>query len=206
MVETLSEHDHARLAEAIRAAEENTAGEIFVVVARTSDDYAALPLLWSALAALIGAAIAAFLFPRMAAGALVLQEIGAFALIAAIAHLEPVRHRLIPSALKRRRVRRNAMEQFLAHNIHTTSERTGILIFVSLFERSVEIVADEAINNLAPDGAWKEMADALALKIGEGDLAGGLEAAIGAAGDILAPHFPPAAFDRNELPDSVVEI
>ena len=36
---TMTEQDHARIAEAIRAAEESTAGEIYCVVARRSDGY-----------------------------------------------------------------------------------------------------------------------------------------------------------------------
>ena len=49
----LAAHDRDRISEAIRAAEANTCGEIYVVVARAVDDFRFVPVLWAAIAALI---------------------------------------------------------------------------------------------------------------------------------------------------------
>lgn len=206
MARTLSDADHERLSEAVRLAEEKTSGEIFVVVARASGDYRAAAALAAALAALIGGIIGAALFPRMAAWLLVSQQIVAFLLLAALGLVPRFRRFLIPGAIKRARARRHAMEQFFAHNLHATEGRTGVLVFVSLFERRADIVADKAINDRAMAGEWKTIVDALTAAIGKGDLAGGLQAAIAQAGAVLAAHFPPGALDRNELPDRVVEL
>jgi putative membrane protein len=206
MTGVLSPQEHERLADAIRRAESKTSGEIFVVVARASDDYALFPLLWASIAAIVGAAIGAALFPRMAAGTLILQQLAAFALLAAGGSLPAARRFLAPAAARRRRASQYAKAQFLAQNLHATDGRTGVLIFVSLFERYAEIVADKAINDRAGAQAWRSIMHRLTATIARGDLVGGLESAVAETGAILAAHFPPDALDQNELPDRVVEI
>ena len=41
---------------------------------------------------------------------------------------------------------RRRMRQFLAHGLHKTENRTGVLIFAAVAERYVEIIADAGIN------------------------------------------------------------
>ena len=48
---TITPQDHIRIAEAIRAVEARTSGEIVCVLARASSEYAAAPLLWASLTA-----------------------------------------------------------------------------------------------------------------------------------------------------------
>ena len=65
-----------------------------------------------------------------------------------------------PTAVKRRRAGRLAREQFFAQGLHLTRARTGVLIFVSVAEHYVEIIADQGIDALVPPGTWdKAVAD-----------------------------------------------
>jgi putative membrane protein len=202
----LGPDDHRRVAEAIRAAEARTSGEIFVVVAAQSDDYRMLPLLWAGLAALLGGFAAAAIQPTVSAGSLALGQGIVFVLLAAAASVPAWRIFLVPQAVRNARCAAQARAQFFAHNLHATESRTGVLIFVSLAEHHAEIVADTLIHSRVKQELWQETVDRLTAEIGAGRLGAGLVQAIEACGAALAEHFPRRADDRNELPDRLVEI
>jgi hypothetical protein len=60
----------------------------------------------------------------------------------------------VPDSIKRRRAGRLAHEQFFEQRLHLTRARTGVLIFVSVAEHYVEIIADQGFNALVPPGTW----------------------------------------------------
>jgi len=202
----LSPEDHRRIAAEIRRAEERTSGEIFVVVAAQSGDYRVLPVLWAALFALLGGFTAAAINPDMSAASLVLGQGFVFLLVAAASLVPGWRVHFVPRAVRHARAAARAHEQFLAQNLHATESRTGVLIFVSLAERHVEIVADTAIDSKVTQNFWQGIVDRLTAEIAAGQLAQGLVLAIEACGETLAKHFPRRPDDRNELPDKLVEI
>lgn len=202
----IAAEDRERVAAAVRAAEAKTSGEIFVVVARQSDSYRSLPLLWAALAALLGGFLAAALDPTMAAGSLALGQGVVFVLIALAAFAPGWRIRFVPPMVRRARAAARAREQFLAQNLHATETRTGVLLFVSLAEHHAEIIADTAIASRVPDDFWQGIVDMMTAEIAAGRLATGLVMAVEACGTALAEHFPRQPDDRNELPDKLVEI
>lgn len=222
--------DHARISAAIAAAEASTSGEIFCVLTRRVSSYRDVSLGWAIAAALVlplamiplgfdpawipGVAEsweAAHVAGRdlavgQALAALVLLQSATFLIVLLIASLPGVRRLLTPAALRRRRTRRAALEQFLAHGLHQTEARTGVLIFAALDERRVEVIADEGIHAKVSEDVWIDAAAALTKGMGDGDAAGGFEAAIGLCGQVLAEHFPPGAINPNELSDRLVVI
>jgi len=98
------------------------------------------------------------------------------------------------------------MKQFLSRNIHLTSARTGVMLFVSLAERYAEVVADAGINNRVPQETWDGVVAGLIAHARRGAVADGFVEAITTVGALLAEHFPVTASDANELDDHVVEI
>jgi putative membrane protein len=206
VVRRLRPEEHERVAAAIREAEARTSGEIFVVVAEKSDEYRMLPFLWAALGALAGGFVTAAIMPGIAAGSLALGQGLVFALLAAIGFVPAWRMVLVPQAVQVACAANHAREQFLAHNLHATQSRTGVLVFVSLAERYVEIRADTAIDTRVPADFWAGIVDRLTAEIGAERLAEGLVLAVEACGTALATHFPRREDDRNELPDKLVEI
>lgn len=206
MGHVLAEGDHRRVAEAIRRAEMLTSGEIFVVVARESGDYRILPLVWAGLTALAAGFVTAALFPEMSAASLALGQLIVLIALAALLWIPTLRVRLVPAGLQQAAARRRAMEQFLAHNLHVTATRTGVLIYVSLAERHASVIADAAIHSRVPDGFWDGIIRSLTVEIAAGRLADGLVHAVEACGGALADNFPREPGDRNELPDKVVEV
>jgi putative membrane protein len=225
----LTPSDLAAIEAAIRDVETRTAGEIYCVVAEESGDYGETPLAWAAGAALLAPALLLLggvhvsvpdLFAGWTAeqvsqtaeraarealiGAVLLQA-ALFVLTLAIVSLAPVRRALTPRPFKRERVRRRALEQFAAKNLHRTRERTGVLIFVSFAEHMAELIADEGIHQHVDPQVWDRAMAALTEGLRRGQPAAGLAAAVGLCGEVLAERFPADPADNpNQLPDAVV--
>jgi putative membrane protein len=200
----LTDEDRLRIASAIAEAERSTSGELVAVVAQTAGDYRHL-LLWPALAALLLPAILLTIEPGTRAWMLYLAQAVAFLVLALLAHL-PVRMALVPDWMKRRRASRLAREQFFERGLHLTRARTGVLIFVSVAEHYVEIIADEGINALVPPGTWDKAVADFIEQVRAGRIADGFLAIIEVVGMRLAEHFPRAANDRDELSNRLIEI
>lgn len=231
----LSQADHQRVQAAIAAAEETTSGELFCVVASESSKYRETPLAAAAVVALLGPPLALLLGVRpgafVEAMLLVVQngwavgQAGAvdsvvtsalvgyaalqavlFALVGGLASIPAVRRALTPARLKRDHVHARAAEQF-AHRLHATSASTGVLIYASISERMVEIIADEDIHRKVEAGLWDRAVKAAVGPIGAGDPGGGLVAAIELCGQALAEHFPRReAGPRPDNGDHLAEI
>jgi putative membrane protein len=203
MVATISDVDRVRVRQAVAAAEAKTIGEIFTVVAEESDDYRFIPILWATLVALVVPLPLIFL-TLLPASLIFLIQLVAFIVLALGFSLPDVRPRMVPPGVKHAAARALAVKQFLAHGLHTTEARTGVLIFVSLAERHAEIIADAGIAAKVDGAVWQAAMDKLVAEVSAGRLADGLIAAIESTGAVLARHFPPRARDRNELPDDIV--
>src|SRR6516165_6387180 len=137
----ISDVDKRRIAGAIRAAEEKTAGEIFCVIAHACGNYRLVPIAWAALVALAVPLPLIYLTARPA-GIIYLLQLGAFIVVALVLSLPMIRFRIVPKRRMWGRAHAEAMHQFLAQGIHLTEHRTGVLIFASVAERYAEIVAD----------------------------------------------------------------
>ena len=226
----LTPKDHERVRAAVEAAEAKTSGEICCILARECSDYWEAPLAWAAGVALIGPAAAMLLGlrPAMASSlmggwtaahagfidvavgqaltAYVVLQTALFVLVALIVSWPPIRRALTPGPLKHERVRRRAEEQFVARGLQLTEGRTGVLIFASLAERRVEVIADQGIASKVAPEAWAGVCAALVDGMKKRDAGAGFAAAIERAGALLAEHAPRAPGDRNELPDTVIEL
>ena len=201
----LSRADRVRIRDAIRAAEAHTSGEIYVVVAREAAHFRSIPVLWAALIALV------FPWPLhlltdLPSGTILFAQVIVFVLIALVGSLEWVRHRLVPASIAGEAARKAAEAQFMAHGVHLTEDRTGILVYVALADRRVEVVADAGINSKISQSDLDELVKDVSAAAQVGGLADGLVTAVNDAGALLRQHFPPRPSDRNELPDRVVEI
>jgi len=200
----LTPEDHARLTEAIRAAESDTAGEIYVVVAEFSDSFRLVPVLWGALFALLLPWPLLYLTDLSIVQILLLQAF-AFVAVSAILSLPQLRYRVVPAGLAEESAHRAAELHFMAHGIHLTTERTGVLLYVCAMPRRIEVLADSGIHGKVDPATWEKTVAQIASHARDGRLADGLAAAIRSTGELLAQHFPRRPNDRNELPDRVVE-
>jgi putative membrane protein len=202
---TFSSEDKNRIAAAIAEAESTTAGEIYVVIARRSEEFRYVPVIWAALAALLLPWPLHLLTSLSTTMILVLQAM-VFVGATLIMSDRSIGHRVVPNAIAAERTRRQAYEQFLAHGVHLTEARTGVLIYVTPTDQRVEIVADVGIHSKVGESAWEELAQDITAAARKGQLVDGILNAIRKAGALLAQHFPPSARNPNELSDRMVEI
>jgi putative membrane protein len=103
----------------------------------------------------------------------------------------------------RDKVRKRALRHFTESGVYSTRDHTGILIFISLLERRVEILADKGISEKIPQNEWDDVIGGLITSIRENQMADGLCRAVELCGRKLAIHFPVKPDDTNELSDSV---
>jgi putative membrane protein len=202
-----SAQDKARITAAIRAAEQNTSGEFVAVVARASDHYVFIPLVWSAILALLfpGASLLA----GWHAGWVHIYQIQLliFIVLAVLLLSLPGLHmRLIPAAVKRTRASRMARAQFYGQGVQLTAHHSGVLFFVSLAEHYVEIVADKGIHEKLGEAHWQGIVDAFVARVRQGRVVDGFVDAIGACGAAMARHYPPDPNDTSELSDGLIEM
>jgi putative membrane protein len=221
----LDDAGRALVAEAVAAAESQTAGEIVAVLADRSDDYTDVALLWAAGAAFTAMSLfAAFPLPFLEAWDRLLGTWGhewstgelasmviALGLIAFVGMLlvqqwEPLKFRLVPGPTRTIRVHNQAVRQFKVGAERRTTGRTGVLIYLSMREHRAEIVADESIATKVPAEVWGEAMGDMLAHISKGQVAEGLAAGIRDVGFVLAEHFPRGAQDVNELPDRLIEV
>lgn len=199
----VSKADEERISQAILASEQKTSGEIVAMITAESSSYHYVAYLWAASVAL------AMPWPFIAwtwwpVQHIYVLQLLTFAACAVLFLWRPIRFWLIPKPVKRARAHRRAVEQFLAQDLHTTSGRTGVLIFVSVAERFVEVLADAGIHTKVPEADWRRIVDGLTSAISEDRAGDGFVAAIEAVGERLAQHFPPGEIDPNELPNHLI--
>jgi putative membrane protein len=202
----LSKADRQRILEAVRRAERRTSGEFVTVIAPRSDTYLVMPLLIAAAIALILPGTLWLFDATHSFGTLYGLQLLVFVVLALVLQWQPIAVRLVPHRVKAARATRRAREQFLLRGLHRTRERAGVLLFVSVLEHRVDLVADEGIHARVPPGTWDAIIATFAREVRQRRVADGFVAAIGAVADILESHFPRPADDLNELPDRLVEL
>lgn len=97
--------------------------------------------------------------------------------------------------------RRRAVEVFSQLGVWDTARNNGVLIYVLLADRDVEIVADRGFNGLVQPSEWETVCRAMESEFARARWEQGLLAGIEAASRLMARHFPARGGDRDELPD-----
>ena len=103
-----------------------------------------------------------------------------------------------------RTVRDRALEVFAQLGVWGTAERNGVLIYVLLAERHVEIVADHGLNGRVSEAEWREVCALIERHFAQSRWREGALDGIEAASVLLAREFPAAGANRNEQPDRPV--
>lgn len=197
--------DRERIEAAVRAAEAGTSGEIVVHVAGRSDPFVVSP--WRLGALLAGTLLlAAGLFaPGLSLLELFVFQGVAFALAHGACAVDAVRRLCLRETELQRAAERGALDAFVRHVARRTEARTGILIYVSLLERRVVVLGEEAIDRaLAPGESWDGVVALVLEGLRAGRPADGLVAAIARCGAMLARPLPPSAENRDEIPRGLI--
>jgi putative membrane protein len=225
----LTDSDRDRIAAAVADAETRTSGEIVCVVAQKVSAYPEVPLAWAAAVALVVPAVAVALGFRpltlsSAAGewmvahvaavdTIVSAAIGIYALVQAalfltawlVFSIPAVRRLLTPGFIKAARVKQAALAQYVATGLPARDDATGVVIFASLDDHRVEVIAEPAIDAKTGKAAWDEVVVAVVEGMRAGKPGDGFVRAVGLCGAVLTRHFPDDGGD-NRVSDRPVEI
>ncbi len=97
-----------------------------------------------------------------------------------------------------------AAEVFSGLGVWDTAENNGVLVYVLLAERRIEIVADRGFMGRVASTEWEAICHAMEAAFRAGDYEGGTLAALARISALARQHFPADGEDRNELPDRTV--
>jgi putative membrane protein len=191
-----------RVQEAISRAEAMTSGEIVPMVVDQSDAYLHVDFIGALIVQFAAFLAAVWLLPAFDyLSILAVQVPGLVVGFIAFRHLAPLKRICLSPKIAEEEVFEKALRVFRELELDRTAERTGILIFVSLLEHRVQVLADSGINARVKAGTWDDVVEIVLAGIKRGDLCQGLCDAIERCGEILAQDFPVRRDDVNELPD-----
>jgi putative membrane protein len=204
-----SSDDLDRIQAAVREAEQKSSGEIVPYFVERSDNYE--EALWRAAGFSVLIALFSFFFVDrftdlwfpVGVGELSLVTMLAGSLTAALTHLiGPLKRFFAGRDLIDRRVQQRATEAFVSEEVFKTRERTGIMIFLSLFEHEVVVLGDSGINAKVQKQEWDTIVDLVVKGIKSGNPTQGLIHGIRACGDLLERKgVERRSDDRDELSD-----
>ena len=197
--------DRKRIERAVADAESRTSAEIVPMILEESDSYPHLALMGAIFGYVVLLAAALWLLPEIETlHQFAILIVGMFLGGLAGRYLAPFRRLLLSRHVAQTEVHQRAIQFFFEHGLTRTRDRTGILIFLSLLERRVQVIADEGIHQKAPEKMWDGVVDLVLDGVRRNDLAGGLIKAIERCGELAAQHFPRKPYDVNELPDEII--
>jgi uncharacterized membrane protein len=102
--------------------------------------------------------------------------------------------------------RARALDVFSHLRIWDTAHNNGVLIYLLLADRDVEIVADRGIDAKVGAAGWEKICKAMEIDFRAGNFEGGVSKGIEAVSRQLAAHFPRHGGGKNELPYAPVVI
>ena len=182
--------DRERLQRAIDDARKSTSAKFAFVAVPASERYALFPVAWAAIVALVLTGALTLWRPWLGIGTGFVVDAAAFIVLSIVFDWWPIRVRLVPRHYKRMAASRMAHHEFAAHIMAHDKAHNGVLLFVSLAERHIEIIAGRDAHAGVPAGTWdKIITEATAAMRGRGT-ADGLAKAIKSCGQALEAAFP----------------
>jgi uncharacterized membrane protein len=104
--------------------------------------------------------------------------------------------------------RDRALDLFSQLRVWDTEHNNGVLIYLLLADRRIEVLADRGLSQLVPDSQWRALVAELSQALRDQSVEEGLMQAIERVCELLRLHHPASTQARraNELPDSIVLI
>ncbi len=207
----LSETDHGRIRSAVAAAEKQTAGEIVCMVVSASYHYPLANVLGATAAALPVSLLGAhFIGAWLWLGSRNMWLfLGLFALCFLLFHwgveqIPIIKRRFISAREMDEEVEEAAINAFFRQGLYRTRDANGVLLFISVFEHKVWLLADRGIHEKVPQAEWDALVDRVSRGIGEGRHTDAVCSAIATIGRLLQAHFPAKPDDTDELRNLIV--
>ncbi|MDE2133773.1 MAG: TPM domain-containing protein [Alphaproteobacteria bacterium] len=187
----LSADDHKRLSAALTGAAKRTKARFELVTVPISDRYALYPIVYGAIVGLTVLGALALFRPELSLRWGFLAAALAFAASSLLFEWLPLRLLLVPKRVKHSHAQAMAHHAFAARVLAQTDLKPGIVFFVSLGERYVQVVADHDVHRHVGQANWDTIIADFTDAARKGRAADGLLGAIEACTKVLETHYPP---------------
>ena len=184
----LMSEEGQRIDDAIQAIEQRTGAALDLMINRASDRYLIYPLVWAGCGALLGTVLVALMWPNLDDRETIFIEITILIVLLLAFDWLPIRIWLVPVRVRHAHARQLAHRRFANHVANDALHRRRILVFVSMAEHYVEIIADHATHALVAGSVWNAIVDDFVAAIKSDRVAQGALAALAACGGILEGH------------------
>ena len=189
------------IAEAVREIEKQTDAEVVVAVRGRSGSYRQADYLCGAIVAFIGLLFVLFSPFDFHTYWVPFDVVALFAIGVFVCTRTPTLRRLLTSGkFRANAVRTGAAAMFYEAGIANTSAENGLLIYLSLLEQRLEVIADRGILKAIPALKWNTTVFDLKGIARRGDPDELIES-LHSLGIVLAEHMPPTGENPNELMD-----
>jgi putative membrane protein len=204
--ETLfTKEEQERIEQTVIAAEGKTSGEIVPMIVSASGRYAEAELAGVVFGLIMGTMMELIWHdPWGQVHAYIGWPMVGAILGYAAARIPALKRRILPQRRIAEAVHLRSLAAFAGQGLHHTRDETGILLFASLLEHRVVVLADRGIDSKVEPGTWQTVVDTITQGLERGKACDGFCKAIERCGDILAVHFPAQKNDQNELANKLV--
>lgn len=208
----LSKSDRDSIVTAVKDAEKLTAGEIVPMVVSASYHYPMADVIGAAALALP----ASLIVTPLVGGWLWIGTGSMWLFLGFFTVLFIAFHEIVKRSLWLKRlfisqreideeVEEAAITGFYREGLYRTRDETGVLIFISVFEHKVRILADRGINEKVEQGWWDDVVRIIIDSIRHQRQAQGICEAVKKVGELLKVHFPVQPDDTDELNNLIVK-
>lgn len=198
----LDDEAHAAFKETIEEIESESAVEVVVAMRRRSAGYLHANLIVGAVVAFVGLAAMLFAAYPFSLVSILVDPFAVGAVAGALVELLPVVKRLLtPERVRRRHVEHAARATFVDRGVHNTTDRSGLLVYISWLEQQVALVADSNLEKGFTVESLRQAELDLTSAMARGGVAVARE--LGKLDAAFAAAMPRRAGDLNELPNAI---
>lgn len=189
------------LAQCVKDIEQGTDAELVIAVRGVSANYRHADYLFGAILAFLGLLILLFAPVDFHTYWVPIDVVALFAGGALLsAHSKALRRLLTSVKYREKAARAGAAAMFYEAGIANTSAEMGVLVYLSLLERKLELIADRGILKAVPPLEWNQILFELK-EAGENPHVETLLKSLRKLGELLSKHVPATGENPNELPD-----
>lgn len=207
----LTKAEQEQVTAIVHEVERSTSGEIVPMIVSRSHDYPLAAAICSlSLCIPLGLLLTHLLGPRLWVGPqnmwlfLALCSVGFAIFYALVSQLDWVKHFFLNHKQVEQEVREGALAAFYEEKLYKTADENGILLYISVLEQKVWILADAGINTKIDRREWDAVVADLTAGIKAGKRCQAICQAVKCTGEILRTHFPHQRDDRDELHNLII--
>ena len=187
----LSSDERMKLHAAIETAQARTSARLAVVTVPISDHYKLYPLVYGGMTAFVAGAILATFFRHMPLREAFFLVAQAAAVVTFLLDIMTLRLAVVPRRAKLWECWELAHRAFASRILAQNDRKTGILVFVSLGERYVEVVTDRDVDRHIAQSVWDAIIKEFLAEAKAGRVGTALPKMVEASAKVLEQYYPP---------------